>query len=329
MSSFREIAAMGCPPPRFFTVDQIEWAVEDDESIIRLQAEGFRAYSSGEVSVPPVQTMGQPPFHSFLGSKDAQTCVKSGYVAGDPYYVIKVAPGGVQDNPSRGLPVNTGLMLIFSQMTARLEAILLDEGLLTEIRTAAACALAASHWAPKELNAIGLVGTGVQARWQLRLLKAVTPCRRVFVHGRSFERAKQFCQEVAAEGWTAAVASAEEVARECRLIHTVTTARVPILRREWVQPGTHITAVGADAPGKQELDVSLVAAADLLICDSHAQTFERGEFQHAAAAGAIDKGQVVEIGVALDRPKLHRTAADQRLTIFDSSGVAVQDVMIA
>eukprot|EP00401_Gymnodinium_catenatum_P033289 CAMPEP_0117542666 /NCGR_PEP_ID=MMETSP0784-20121206/44664_1 /TAXON_ID=39447 /ORGANISM="" /LENGTH=248 /DNA_ID=CAMNT_0005339423 /DNA_START=218 /DNA_END=960 /DNA_ORIENTATION=- len=248
--------------------------------------------------------MGQPPFHSFLGSKDAQTCVKSGYVAGDPYYVIKVAPGGVQDNPSRGLPVNTGLMLIFSQMTARLEAILLDEGLLTEIRTAAACALAASHWAPKELNAIGLVGTGVQAALAAETFEggdALPPCirpwpqlraRKAVLPGGRRRRLSRF------RGGSCAGVQADPHGDDCSGADSS-----PRMGPAWHA----ITAVGADAPGKQELDVSLVAAADLLICDSHAQTFERGEFQHAAAAGAIDKGQVVEIGVALDRPKLHRT----------------------
>lgn len=320
---------MKLPLPRLITLDQIEAAVQDHQQIIRLQADGFRAYSSGKVSVPPIQSMGQHPFHPFESSPNAQTCVKSGYVAGDQYYVIKVAGGGVPENPQHGLPMNTGLMLVFSQKTTRLEAILFDEGLLTEIRTAAACALASSCWAPKELSAIGLIGTGVQARWQLRFLKAVTPCRRVLVHSRSAEHAARFCEEVAVEGWHASAASAEEVARGCTLIHTVTTSREPILRREWIQTGTHITAVGADVPGKQELDVALVAAADLLLCDSLAQTFERGEFQHAVAAGAIDKAAVVEIGAALDRPELHRTTGDARLTIFDSSGVAVQDVMIA
>lgn len=329
MSTFAEVVAMGLPAPRLITVGEIEQAVQDQDAIIQLQADGFRAYSAGKVSVPPVQSMGQQPFHPFSGSPDAQTCVKSGYIAGDPYYVIKVAPGGVQENPQRGLPVNSGLMLVLSQRTTRLEAILFDEGLLTEIRTAAASALASSCWCPRDVSMIGLIGAGVQARWQLRFLKAVTPCRRVFVHSRNAERAERFCREVAAEGWDARCGSAEEVVRSSTLIHTVTSARSPVVRRAWVQAGTHITAVGADAPGKQELEAGLVAAADLLVCDSRAQTFERGEFQHAAAEGAIDKASVVELGEALDRQELHRRAGDARLTIFDTSGVAVQDVMIA
>merc|ERR1712039_865395 len=111
-----------------------------------------------------------------------------------------------------------------SQKTTRLEAILFDEGLLTEIRTAAACALASSLWVPRDLATVGLIGTGIQAKWQLRFLKSVTPCRRVLVHSRNQERAEKFCKEVSAEGWQASVSSAEDVARSCRLIHTVTSS---------------------------------------------------------------------------------------------------------
>lgn len=320
---------MNLPAPRLFSVGQIGEAVQDLDAVIRLQAEGFRAYSSGKASVAPVQSMGQNPLHPFVGGPNAQTCVKSGYIQGDPYYVIKVAPGGVAENEKIGLPVNSGLMLVFSQQTTRLEALLFDEGLLTEIRTAAASALASSLWMPKDLSAIGIIGAGIQSRWQLRLLKSVTPCRKLFVASRNQERLQRFCKEVAAEGWDAQPVSAQEVAKNCKLIHTVTSSREPILRREWLQPGTHITAVGTDVPGKQELDVSVVAAADLLVCDSLEQTFERGEYQHAAAAGHIDKAKVLEIGALLDRPETHRQVGDTRLTIFDSSGTAVQDVMIA
>eukprot|EP00933_Yihiella_yeosuensis_P068673 TRINITY_DN7456_c0_g1_i1.p1 TRINITY_DN7456_c0_g1~~TRINITY_DN7456_c0_g1_i1.p1 ORF type:complete len:201 (-),score=51.61 TRINITY_DN7456_c0_g1_i1:103-705(-) len=193
--SFEELAGMNLPMPRLITVKEIEKAVQDHQEIIKLQADGFVAYSEGKVSVAPVQSMGQPPLQPFLAGGDSQTCVKSGYVAGDSYYVIKVAPGGVPENEKRGLPSNTGLMLLFSQLTTRLEAILFDEGLLTEIRTAAASALASSKFAPKDLSVIGLIGTGIQARWQLRLLKSVTTCRKVMVHGRNAERAAKFCKE--------------------------------------------------------------------------------------------------------------------------------------
>jgi ornithine cyclodeaminase len=278
--------------------------------------------------------MGQPPFHQFLAGPGAQTCVKSGYIDGDEHYVIKVAAGGVQENEQKGLPVNSGLMLLFSQRTTRLEAIFFDEGLLTEIRTAAAAALAARILGPCDtaLQEIGMIGAGVQARWQLRLLKAVTPCRQGLVCARDASHLRQFCEDMASEGWDAQTATAEEITRRCQLIHTSTGSRSPVLKYEWFSnhhsSGVHINAMGSDVPGKQELDTALVAGADLLVADSLAQTFERGEYQHALKQGSIQASSVMEIGALLDTPKLHRTDADNRLTIFDSSGVAVQDVMI-
>mmetsp|Transcript_136047 Transcript_136047/g.303039 ORF Transcript_136047/g.303039 Transcript_136047/m.303039 type:complete len:349 (+) Transcript_136047:40-1086(+) len=333
MSTFAEYKAMRLPTPRQFGLEDIEKAVQDYEAIIELQASGFRAYSQGRVSVPPVQSMGQAPFHSFISGAEAQTCVKSGYIEGDEHYVIKIAPGGVRENEEKGLPVNTGLNLLFSQRTTRLEAIFFDEGLLTEIRTAAAAALAARLFAPcgEALREVGVLGSGVQARWQLRLLKAVTPCRRALVHARDPARVQRFCEDMRSEGWEVRPASLEELASRCQLIHTVTTSRAPLLRRAWLPVGeaVHVNAMGADVPGKQELEPALVASADLLVCDSLAQTFERGEFRAAAAEGLVDRGRVLELGTVLERPELHRQPVkDARLTIFDSSGVAVQDVMI-
>jgi len=322
------------PAPRLFGLSEIEAAVQDHNAIIELQAVGFRAQSQGRVSIAPVQSMGQPPFHPFLGGSGAQTCVKSGYIEGDEHYVIKVAAGGVQENAQKGLPVNSGLMLLFSQRTTRLEAIFFDEGLLTEIRTAAAAALAARILAPRDaaLREIGMIGAGVQARWQLRLLKAVTPCRRVLVYARDASRVRQFCEDMASEGWDAQAATAQEITQRCQLIHTSTGSRSPVLRHDWFSSrhssGIHINAMGSDVPGKQELDTALVASADLLVTDSLAQTFERGEYQHALKEGLIQAASVMEIGALLDTPELHRVDGDNRFTIFDSSGVAVQDVMI-
>merc|ERR1711862_340591 len=124
----------------------------------------------------------------------------------------------------------------------------------------------------------------------------------------------------------------EEIVQRCPLIHTATGSRSPVLKHSWFKhrktSGVHINAMGSDVPGKQELDSALVAAADLLVTDSLAQTFERGEYQHGLKEGLIQADSVMEIGTLLDMPKLHRVDDDSRLTIFDSSGVAVQDVMI-
>eukprot|EP00937_MAST-01D_sp_MAST-1D-sp2_P007507 g7507.t1 len=325
MSTFAHYKKFKSPLPKVYGLDEIELAVSDEKAVMHAMADGFKALSEGKVSVPPIQTMGQEPCAAFVAGGGTQTCVKSGYIDGDDYYVTKVATGGFMGNARDGMSPNTGCMLIYSQRTGRLEAILLDEGLLTEIRTAAAGALASSLLAPKDVRCIGILGSGVQARWQLRFLKNVTATRKVLVF--ALDRLEEFRDEMAAEGWEVAIAdSIEHMVRGSDLVHTVTTARAPLVKREWVSKGMHITNIGADAPGKQEMDPQIMAQADLLVTDSRAQTAERGEFQHALEAGLVGAGDIVEIGELLGRPELHRQGAhDDRLTVFDTSGVAVED----
>jgi len=228
------------------------------------------------------------------------------------------------------LPTNTGLNLIFSQHTARLVAILFDEGLLTEIRTAACGALAAQYFAPKQVSSIGVIGSGVQARWQLRMLASVTPCRDVNLF--ALERLEEFKTEMEKEGWKVTICdNAETVVKKVNLLLTVTTTRKPIIKAEWLKGrrNLHISAIGADSEGKGELEPEVVQMADFLCCDALAQTFERGEFQHALKRGLIKESQVHEIGNVIEKPELHRQGiTDDRFTIFDTSGVAVQDIMI-
>jgi len=332
MSTFAHYRQYRSPDmlPKIYTLQEIEGAVADEKAVMAAMADGFKAYSTGKANVPPIQTMGQAPYAHFTVSDGGttQTCVKSGYVTGDDFFVIKVATGSFPENIKRSMPSSSGCMQIYSQHTGRLEALLLDEGLLTEIRTAAAGALASSMLAPHNVTCIGILGSGVQARWQLRFLKNVTSCRKVLIF--ALDRLEEFQTEMNAEGWSVGIAnSIEHMVSSCELIHTVTTARAPLVKAEWVRKGMHITNIGADSPGKQEMDPAIMAKADLLVTDSRLQTAERGEFQHALKAGLIDIKSVHEIGELLDKPELHRKgAADDRLTIFDTSGVAVEDVEI-
>jgi ornithine cyclodeaminase len=241
--------------------------------------------------------------------------------------VVKVAAGG------RPLP-NSGLIQVFSQKTGRLEALLLDEGLLTEIRTAAAGALAAKVLAPKSIQKIGMVGTSVQARYQLSMIKHVTECRNVVVWGRNTAKVHTLCQELNLQGWDAqGVDQADKLLEDCDLVITTTCSKEPILGKESVttrNSGLHITCIGADAPGKIELDPKLVAKADLLVADTRLQSIERGEFQKAVDSGLVKEDSIVPLGGFIGQKQLHRKSeGDNRLTIFDSSGVALQDCVIS
>mmetsp|Transcript_28519 Transcript_28519/g.60761 ORF Transcript_28519/g.60761 Transcript_28519/m.60761 type:complete len:359 (-) Transcript_28519:124-1200(-) len=344
--------------PRIVTLAEIEEVVSSRQFAIRLIdaiKNGFVSYSNGEFNACPIQTMGAPPMARFGGNTtsstssnstgtdgnynySAQTCVKSGYVTSASHYVIKVASGG---SP---FPTNSGLMQLYSQQTGKLETILLDEGLLTELRTAAAGAVAAQMLAPHlENSSIGILGTGIQARYQLRYLEHVTECRNVLVWGRTEENVKQFIHDMSNEGWNVqAVDNAEQLLHRCRLVVTTTSSREPVLGKEQgyklklANRPLHITCMGSDSTGKVELDEKLIAAADLLVADCRLQTKERGEFEDAIAHGVVSLENVVEIGELALREDLHRRDSvgaggneDCRFTIVDLSGVAVQDCVVA
>lgn len=291
------------------------------EIVIKAMANGFVAFSKGDVSVAPIQTLGQPPLANFVGHPDAQACIKSAYVNGGAVFVSKVASGGGGQN--------SGLVLVFSQITFAPLAIFLDGGYLTELRTAAAGALAAKEFAPNSLSHIAVIGCGIQARWQLRLLKSVVACRKVVCYARRPEQAAGLVDELGREGWEMSAASS--IAAACDgagLIITVTPAREPLLQRAFVASGdVLITAVGADSPGKQELDPALVTSARLCVADSTAQCVERGELQHAVKSGGLDVAGIVEVGQWLASSAAR--ARPPGLIIFDSTGVAVQDAKIA
>ena len=253
--------------------------------------------------------------------------------------MVKVA-SGFPGNAALDLSTSSGAMLLFSQRTGHLQGVLNDEGWLTDLRTAAAGAVAARYLAPKAVTAIGLVGTGMQARFQASLLKHVTSCRRVVLWGRTESKIAACRDDLERDGFTVTTTTdVNAVVEQCNLIVTTTSARAPLITRAFL-PGTHVTAMGSDGLGKQEIDGAVVAAVQreggLLVADSKAQCLAFGEISHAVAAGegagagaAVDETLVIELGDLINRPELHRGGGpggddDMRVTIFDSTGVAAQ-----
>ncbi len=306
-----------------FSLEQIKQACEgvDFSSVIE---QGFIAYSKDEVVVPPVGelTFDLPP---------GDTHIKYGYIKGDDCFVIKIASGFYQ-NPTIGLPSNSGLMLLFSQQTGMLKSILLDEGYLTDIRTAVAGQIAAKLLAPKNVDAIGVLGTGIQARFQVEYLKQVTDCRELVVWGRTAENVIRYCNDMNQLGFhTRAVNDPSELADLCNIIVTTTPSTEALLTADMIRPGTHITAMGADTGHKRELDSALLAKADLLVADSIVQCEERGEIHHALNEGVVSIEHLRELGTLLSSPTqgnpFQRKETD--ITVADLTGVAVQDIAIA
>ncbi len=219
-------------------------------------------------------------------------------------------------------------MLVFSQKTGTLEAVLLDEGHLTDIRTAVAGAITAKYLAPSSIERIGIVGTGVQARLQLEYLAPVTDCRDVLVWGRNGDKLSAYEQDMSAKGFEVSTTTdADDIIASCNLIVTTTAATSPLLSGQ-VQPGTHITAMGSDTHDKQELHADILQGADLVVADSISQCLERGEIHQALNSNAIAETDLVELGSIIAGDVAGRTSDDQ-ITVADLTGVAVQDIQIS
>jgi ornithine cyclodeaminase len=289
--------------------------------VLKAIEQGFILYSQGETVIPPIGSLhfDQPP---------GDCHIKYGYSKKGKYYVVKIA-SGFYENPKHGFPSNNGLMLLFDKQTGNLVCILLDEGYLTDIRTAAAGYVAAKYLAPKNVACVGIVGTGAQAYYQLKFLSSATQCRRAMIWGRDIEKAKKLAKHPDLSAWAIEVAKdVEQLASECNLIVTTTASSHPLLLKDHIKPGTHITAVGADDIGKQELDEKIFIKADKVIVDSRSQCSAFGDVSHALKKGLIELEKFVELGKVLTNPSLGRTS-DNQITVCDLTGIAIQDLQIA
>jgi ectoine utilization protein EutC len=283
--------------------------------------DAFRMLASGRVIMPPILSMDIPDAH---GEVD----VKTAYIPGFEGFAIKVSPGFF-DNPKIGLPSLNGLMILFSARTGLVEALLLDNGYLTDVRTAAAGAVAAKHLAPKEVETAGVLGTGVQARLQIEAAHLVRPFVRVLVWGRDNTKAEACARDLSARlGIAAEVAGAERVVRESQLVVTTTPAREPVLKAQWLHPGLHITAMGSDQAGKNEIEAEAVGRATLYACDRVSQAERLGELRSARQAGYLADVTPPELGEIVSGAKPGRRAASD-ITICDLTGTGAQDTAIA
>ncbi len=307
-------------------LDEIKQLVDIPQLIDDIEA-GFVLYSQGLVQVPPV---------GFLHFDDppGDVHIKYGSVAGGEFYVMKMA-SAFPHNVALGLPVGNGVILVFSRNTGALELVLLDEGWLTDIRTAAAGAVAARHLAPSTVNHIGIVGTGVQAALQLELLRHVVDCRSCIIWGRDGAKVRALIERLrespASRAWGLEFRAAPDMdflTSRCELIVTTTSARTPLIRADQVRQGTHITAVGSDDHGKQELEAVLLGKTDVVVADSIAQCVDHGECFHAVQSRVVDEGAIRELGTVIENPTLGR-ADDHQITVADLTGVAIQDIQIA
>ena len=272
--------------------------------------------------MPPIMSMDLP-------AANGEVDVKTAYIPGFDGFAIKVSPGFF-DNPKLGLPSLNGLMILFSSKTGLVQALFLDNGYLTDIRTAAAGAVAARHLAPAEVETAGVIGTGVQARLQMQAAHLVRPFKRLLVWGRDQAKAQACAEDLATSlGIEAkAVAAPDDLVAQSQLVVTTTPAREPVLKAEWLHPGLHITAMGSDQEGKNEIDPKALAQADLYVADRVSQTEMLGELRSARAAGLWDAGIPAELGQVIRGDAPGRRGAED-VTIADLTGTGAQDTAIA
>lgn len=224
------------------------------------------------------------------------------------------------------------MMILFQTKTGLTESILLDNGYLTDVRTAAAGAIAANHLAKPKIERAGVIGTGAQARYQMEALYCIRPFHTLTVYGRREEAARKYAKEMQERlGIKVIVASSpEQVVKESEVVVTTTPATEPLIKAEWLHPGLHLTAMGSDSEHKQELDPVIFQKANLIVCDVKSQSFRLGELQYGKKLGLItaDDPAVLELG-EITSGAVKGRVNDQQITVCDLTGTGVQDTVIA
>ena len=284
--------------------------------------EGFVAYSSGQAVVPPV---GELVFENPPGDVH----IKYGYIQNDDYYVVKIASGFYGNTDLNIQSSQGGVMVLFDQRTGKEVGILIDECYLTNVRTAIAGAVCVELFSPSNISCIGVIGTGVQARMQIAYLPENIKCKKIKVWGRSGKSVEEYIKEMTSIGWTLDRANTtDDIAATCDLIITTTPSKEPLLKNKLLKKGTHINAIGSDSPEKNELEVDILKAADLVVADSISQCLERGEISHAIRNRFIDKNEIQELGHLIHKNGTYN-CKEHQISVADLTGVAVQDIQIA
>lgn len=295
------------------------------KDVIAAVETAYEQYSNKEAGLFPVIA------HEFEpGMREMD--IKSGYLSGTGIAGLKVI-GYVADNPDkRRIPAISGLVIVMSIETGR-PAGILDGMTITNIRTGAAGAVGAKYLARKDSRDVLVIGAGAQGRAQVRGLMTVLPgIRRIWIAGRDRIKLATYVEEMSAEYVNVkfealSMNDLESKTAESDIIVTCTPAHEPFIRKEWIRPGTHINAIGADFSGKQEIDEKLLPEARL-VADCRIQTLELGEMQTAYRKGLISEIDVDEIGEIISGRAPGRQSPDE-ITLFDSTGMALQDIVTA
>ncbi len=298
----------------------------DPVACIAAVERAFAAYSTGQAELPAV-------IHLDVPEQQGEIHIKAGHVRGGAYYAVKIVSGFL-NNPQLGLASNDGMVLVFDAQTGAPCAFLLDNGFITDLRTAAAGACAAKHLARKHTGRVAVIGTGGQARYQVEMLALVRSFDEVRIWGRDPGKARACAEDLGKRRGIpasnfAVTESVRAAVEKTDIVITVTSSRQPLVHAEWLTPGVTVIAVGSDAPDKQELHEDVLARADKIVADSVPQCLRLGEIHHAVEHGAIPKDKIyAELGEITAGLKPGRTS-DEEVIVCDLTGVGVQDVAAA
>ncbi len=290
------------------------------EPIIDAVETAFRALGQGHAAVFPVaRGHGTDPAHT--------VSIKSGLDAIGGLIGVKVAsyhPG----NRTAGRKAHTSTILLIDDSTAEVIAVI-EAGYLNGLRTAAANAAAVRHLAREDARVLGVLGTGAQAAFEVEAVCAVRPIDTLMAGARSASGDASFAAAVAkATGLTVQFTTVRAVVEAADILVTASPARAPLFEADWIRPGTHVSAMGVDNVGKQELPVALLTRADFYM-DHPPQALRLGEGQHLVAAGYDERALADRsLGALLCGRIAGRTHRDA-ITVFDSTGLAIQDIAAA
>ena len=289
-----------------------------DTDSLAVVENAFRLLATAAVAMPPILRLDVP-------EHNGEVDVKTAYLPGVAHFAIKVSPGFF-DNPKLGLPSLNGLMMLFSAQTGLADALLLDNGYLTAVRTAAAGAIAAKWLAREDAKVVAILGAGEQARLQLQALRLVRDVSEVRIWARDPAKA----QAMAAELDDARAVDSDDAGRDgADIAITTTPSREPLIEPQHLRPGLHITAMGSDAEHKNEIAPAVLARVDAYVADRLSQTRVLGELHHAIAAGLVHaEDDFAELGQVIAGQRPGRIAPDQ-ITLCDLTGTGAQDTAIA
>lgn len=296
---------------KVFDLDTI-MAAYDEAAALAAVEHAMIAFSAGQTQIGASA-------HLMFESPPGDCHVRSGNLHGDDVFVVKVS-SSFYDNPAHGLSSSQGFVAVLGAKTGEPLAILQDRGHLTNIRTAMAGLLAARAIGYGGKGAIGIVGTGIQARMQAELIRRHLGAERLLVWGRDADKARALANDLGGEA-----SGLEALARHADLIVTTTPSTVPLIEDAWVRPGTRIVAVGADGGGKRELDAAILRRATVVV-DSAAQCLASGETGWAVNAGFLSPAALIELGGLLAAP---RAFGEEEVVVADLTGLGIQDAAIA